>query len=146
MRLVTARRQYRRVLKNIEFLEKQHTLELKEIRSHYERRLEAERLKVEAITIASYDRFLQLQGLLATSYQIERAAERVDEVIDPQFKPPQPDPTDSLTSDQYSFFLDSKDNFFQAERISGKSEPEISRIWESEFKQIEIERSKALIQ
>lgn len=132
--LVIARRRWRRVCKSVAEIKRAHEKELLSIRSHYEKLLAAERLKVEALALSISDRTLQAFDLMGVSHTVINHAEGAEQNVEPGYKPTPIPEEETLTGDEHDLFLDLRDGFWEAEKANGRDEAEIKRLWDSDFK------------
>ncbi len=142
--LVIAKRQWRRVCKSVAEIKIAHEKELLSVRSHYEKLISAERLKVEALSLSIADRTLQAFNLMAVSHTVNNHAENAEQNVEPGYKIPLPD-EDTLIGDEHDFFLDLKDNFWAIEKSNGRNDAEIKNLWESQFKSLAIQQVRESI-
>lgn len=91
-----------------------------------------EKLKVQELCFTVADRTLQAVKLMSVSHTVSNLKGEAERVVDPQYRPPDPDPEDLLNPDEHDFFLDQRDTFYDVARAEGKSEAEINKLWESE--------------
>lgn len=130
--LVIAKRKLRRVLSSVATNKEAHEKELHSVRSHYEKLLSAERLKVEALSLSIADRTLQAFNLMAVSHTVANHAEGAESNVEPKFKPTPLPEEETLLGDEHDLFMDLKEDFWEAEKR--RPEAEIQRLWESDFK------------
>jgi hypothetical protein len=143
-RYCVSKRHYKRLLRKNTAEKRAFEVQLSEQKRFYERKLEIERLKVESLHLAWSDRFLQLQKLLTVSHITHNLDEKVDDAL--QARDTRPiSPEQSLTHDQLNFFLDAKDGFWEAEIANGRSEAEIQRLWDNDYKSLEIARAQTSV-
>jgi hypothetical protein len=135
VRLVVAKRQLRRSQSLSVSLKRDHEKEVKSIRSHYERLLAEERLKSESLSLYYSDKVLEAVKLTSgVSHTVHMAQGRVDEKLDPSFRPPEPNPEDTLSEDEHDYYLDQMEGFFEHEKANGRDDAEIKRLWETQYK------------
>jgi hypothetical protein len=132
--LVIARRRWRRVRRSVAEIKRAHEKELLSVRSHYEKLLAAERLKVEALSLSISDRTLQAFNLMGVSHTVINHAEGAEANVEPGYKPLPIPEEETLIGDEHDLFLDLRDGFWEAERDNGRDEAEIKRLWDSDFK------------
>ncbi len=80
---------------------------------------------------------------MAVSHTVANHAEKAE--VEPKFQPPVIPDEEALYGDEYDFYLDLKEGFWEAERENGRDDAEITRLWESEFKQRTIQQVKESI-
>lgn len=115
--------------------------EITHLRRYYERRLEIERQKYESMLHAGVDRALQAAKLLPISHVTLDAAEKAENILNSSIVEPR-DPEKELTGDILGYVLDAKDAFFEAEAENGRSDAEIQRLWETQFRDLAIAHAK----
>lgn len=143
--LVNVKWQLRCSRRSVAAIQKAHEKELLSLRTHYELLLAEERLKVETLNLTFTDRLLQIQGQPGVSHSIADLTEKAQSKVDPAYKTPEPDAEDLLSEDEHDLFLDMRDGFFEAEKQNGRSEAEITRLWNETFKMKSIQRAKESI-
>lgn len=144
-RYLFTKRKLRRVQNLVVESNKAHEKELHSIRSHYEKLLAEQGLKIEALSLSIADRTLEAFKLLNVSHTVSNLADKAAQRVDPGYWPTPPPEEDALSGDEHDFFLDLKDGFFEAERANGRSEPEITRLWNETFKAKAIQQARESI-
>lgn len=118
--------------------------EIDRLKAHYEHRVETERQKYEALLFAGVDRAYQAMKLLPITHVTHDAAEKAANTLStPDSQPPNPEK--ELSGDILGFYLDSKDGFWEAEAENGRTDAEIQRLWDTEYRDVEIERAKTAL-
>jgi hypothetical protein len=146
VRLVVTKRQLRRTRRLVVSLGKKHEEDTQKLRAHYERLLAEERLKSESLSFYYSDRVMEAFKLTSgVAHTVHEAQGRVDEKLDPSFRPPPPNLEDTLYGDELDMFLDLKDGFFEAERKNGRGDAEIQRLWDTQIKDNAIHQARELI-
>jgi hypothetical protein len=145
VRLVVTKRQLRRTRRLVVSTVKKHEEDILQLRAHYERLLGEERLKSESLSFYYSDRVMEAFKLTSgIAHTVHEAQGKL--TLEPSLRPAPPSVEDSLSEDERDMFLDLKDGFFEAERQNGRSEPEIQRLWDAQFKDDAINQARFILQ
>jgi hypothetical protein len=144
-RLRAVKRRLRASQRTVAQNKEAHEKELISIRGHFERLLAEERLKVQTLALQIADTACMANKLPCVSHTVANLSEEAERIVDPTYKPPEPNLEDTLLGDEYDYFLDQKDGFWEAERSNGRSEAEIAKLWNDTFKFEAIRQAKEQI-